>query len=214
MSDNLEPRPPALQWRVVLPVKGAPDAKSRLDVGPEVARNELALAMALDTLTAALASPAVQAVLVVTSDPAMATAASAAGAQVEPDPGHGLDQAVRRGRDLLATARSGPVAALLADVPALRAEDLTAALASCAAYDAAYVPDAEGTGTVLLAAMVPDGLRPAFGDGSAARHDLVAKRLELDLPRLRRDVDVEASLREARALGVGPRTAALLDGLG
>lgn len=214
MSDNLDPGPLPLQWRLVLPVKGAPQAKSRLDVGPAVARTELAMAMALDTLDAALASPAVLAVLVVTSDPAMTAAASAAGAQVEPDPGDGLDHAVRRGRDVLAAAQPGPVAALLADVPALRAEDLTAALAACAAYDAAYVPDAEGSGTVLLAATDPDGLRPAFGDGSAARHDLVAKRLDLDLPRLRRDVDVEASLREARALGVGPRTAALLDVLG
>lgn len=213
MSDDLVGGRPDLRWHLVLPVKGTSDAKSRLQVGPDLGRGldrvELARAMAMDALDAALASSSVASVLVVTSDARTADAATAAGAQVEPDPGQGLNAAVRRGRDVVAS-RSGPVAALLADVPALRPQDLTAALSACGAYDAAYVPDAEGDGTVLLAAVRAEDLQPAFGDGSAARHDLVAKRLELDLPRLRRDVDVASALRAAQALGVGERTAALL----
>jgi 2-phospho-L-lactate guanylyltransferase len=131
---------------------------------------------------------------------------------VEPDPGTGLNDAVRRGRDLLAAEGDGRVAVLLADLPALRTEDLSAALAACGRHPSAYVPDAEGTGTVLLTAARPALLEPAFGAGSAQRHDLVAQREELDLPRLRRDVDLAIGLEQARVLGLGPRTAAMLAG--
>src|SRR6185437_7696085 len=103
-----------------------------------------------------------------------------AGAEVEPDPGSGLGAAIARGVAVLAERGDGPLAVLLADLPALRPEDLTVALTACAAYPSAYVPDAEGSGTVLLTAVRPDQLRPAFGAGSAARHDLVAHRLDLD----------------------------------
>jgi 2-phospho-L-lactate guanylyltransferase len=197
-------------WRVVLPIKDAPGAKSRLSVGPGLSRAELARAMALDTLAAVVACPLVEQTLVITSDPATADAAEQAGATVAPDPGTGLNGAVRRGAELLGAAEDGPVAVLLADLPALRSPDLAAALTACAGLLSAYVPDAEGTGTVLLAAAGAGLLRPAFGAGSAARHDLVARRLDLDLPGLRRDVDLESSLRAAIALGVGPRTAAVL----
>src|SRR4051794_7137734 len=202
-------RPPG-PWRLVLPIKAAPGAKSRLSVGPGLSRAELARAMALDTLAAAVACPLVEQTLVITSDPATADAAQQAGAMVAPDPGAGLNGAVRRGAELFAAAGDGPVAVLLADLPALQASDLATALSACAGLLSAYVPDAEGTGTVLLAAAGAGLLRPAFGEGSAAQHDQIARRLDLELPRLRRDVDLESSLREAVALGVGPRTAAVL----
>ena len=198
------------RWRLVLPVKGMSEAKSRLAVGAGVSRIELARAMALDTIQAALSCPIVATVLVVTSDVVVRAEVAAAGALVLPDPGLGLNAAIRHGADHLASVGPGPVAALLADLPALAAADLAAALSACAGSAAAYVPDAEGSGTVLLAAATAAGLRPAFGDGSAGRHDLFATRLDLDLPRLRRDVDVQSALREAVALGVGPRTTAAL----
>ncbi len=65
---------------------------------------------------------------------------------------------------------------LLADLPALRPEDLQVALeAARTALDdgrlpMAAVPDADGTGTVLLAARTPARLDPAFGPGSFAEH--------------------------------------------
>jgi 2-phospho-L-lactate/phosphoenolpyruvate guanylyltransferase len=198
-------------WRLIVPVKGAPDAKSRLRVEPAGARIHLARAMAEDTIDAALATPSVSSVLVVTSDEAVAGAARAAGATVVPDPGRGLNDAIRHGRDTLAAEGPGPVAALLADLPALRPADLELALAACAHHPSAYVPDAEGVGTVLLTALRPSLLEPAFGTGSARRHDLLAHREELDLPALRRDVDLADSLVAVRAMGVGPRTSAVLD---
>ncbi len=52
----------------------------------------------------------------------------------------------------------------------------------------------------------------SFGDGSFARHvALGCAPLEIpDASTLRRDVDTAAQLEAARALGLGPRTAALL----
>jgi 2-phospho-L-lactate guanylyltransferase len=204
--------PPAT-WRVVLPVKGSGQAKSRLDV-PGVSRSELAAAMSLDTLAAVLACPSVGRVFVVTADPSVAAAARAAGATAVPDPGGGLNPALRRGAETAGRERDGPIALLLADLPALTPPDLDEALTAAALHDTAYVPDLEGTGTVLLTGRTPVLLQPEFGDGSAARHEAHATRLELDLPRLRRDVDVRAALQEAVALGVGPRTAAVLAALG
>jgi 2-phospho-L-lactate guanylyltransferase len=158
---------------------------------------------------------------VVSADVASQRSARLAGATVVPEsrPGSGLVAAI--GDGLSAASRrpwcARPAAVLLADLPALRPEDLDAALAAARdALDAegtrmAAVPDADGTGTVLLAARTPARLDPAFGPGSFAEHlRRGAVPLPLDLPRLRRDVDTPADLDAALALGVGPRTASAL----
>jgi 2-phospho-L-lactate/phosphoenolpyruvate guanylyltransferase len=198
-------------WTLVLPVKGGPLAKSRLGARPEVAA-----ALALDCLDAVLACPAVGRVLVVTSDPSTRAAARALGALVVPETrrGAGLVPAITAGVRVAVLACAGPTAVLLADLPALRPEDLDVALAAVEARlvdgtaPMCAVPDAEGSGTVLLAARTPADLAPAFGPDSLAEHvRRGASRLELALPRLRRDVDTPADLEAALALGVGPRTA-------
>ena len=77
------------------------------------------------------------------------------------------------------------------------------------------VPDLDGTGTVLLTAGPHTVLQHAFGVDSAARHEeLGAHRLDLDLPRLRRDVDTAAGLSAARGLGLGRATSELLAHMG
>jgi 2-phospho-L-lactate guanylyltransferase len=101
------------------------------------------------------------------------------------------------------------VAALVGDLPALRPEELGAALDAAAAHPEAFVRDADGTGTTLLTA-AGAALRPRFGPGSARAHaDDGAVPLSGTWPGLLRDVDTEADLRAALALGTGPRTAAL-----
>jgi 2-phospho-L-lactate guanylyltransferase len=197
-------------WTVVLPLKGGPGAKSRLG-----ATSALATAIALDSLAAVRACADVAATLVVTADDALAARVRADGCQVVPERSTGLSGAVQEGLAAAHRLRPGqPVAVLLGDVPAVRPQDLAAALA--AAHDAlslgsVFVPDADGTGTVLLAAARPAALRAAFGPGSAAAHAQAGiRRLDLDLPRLRRDVDTPADLAAAVELGVGPRTRAVL----
>jgi len=207
-------------WTLVLPVKGGRRAKSRLGGAAY-----LAPAIALDTLEAVLGCPEVATAVVVTADPAISGQATALGARVrrERNPGAGLDAAVRQGL----TGLAGPVGVLLADLPALRPDDLSQALHAVsialepARADApvrigaepprwVVVPDAEGTGTVLLAGTA-DAIRPSFGPASAAAHvRLGAMRLDLSAPRLRRDVDTPADLEQAVRLGVGRNVAAAL----
>jgi 2-phospho-L-lactate guanylyltransferase len=192
---------------VLVPVKDLGSAKSRLRGAlPGVPHADLVLALVLDTLAAALACPAVTGVLVVTSDEAVGAAARDVGAKVVPDaPAAGLNPALAHGA---AVAGRGPLAALAGDLPALRGDDLAAALAAVTAR--AYVPDAAGTGTTLLAAPPGVPLDPRFGPGSARAH---AESGAIALPAvasLRHDVDTAADLAAAALLGLGPRTAALL----
>lgn len=197
-------------WWLVIPVKEAERAKSRMS-DAAVPRAELARALARDTLEAAcLALPPAH-VVVVTADTGAAAAATALGAGVAADPGAGLNAAVRAGVSRCTAADPGRhVAVLLGDLPALRPHDLVRALALCARYRRAVVPDADGTGTVLLTGGPGAPPEPRFGPGSARRHALRSTPLTPDLPRLRRDVDDVTSLVAAVRLGVGRHTAAVL----
>lgn len=162
-------------WSLLVPVKPAALAKTRLRGAlPGVPHEELVEALAAATIAAAQASPLVRKLIVVTGGP-------------------DLNAALRE------AAIPGPVAVIPADLPALRTAELTEALELCTVRS--FVPDAEGTGTVLLAA--PDGdLRPHFGPDSARLHESDgARRLDGDWPTLRRDVDTAADLAAAQALG-------------
>jgi 2-phospho-L-lactate guanylyltransferase len=211
----------SVSWTVIVPVKRLSLAKSRLRGAlPSVEHDALVLAMALDTVTAALDSPVIGRVAVVTSDPDAERAALGAGAEVIIDvPDAGLNPALAYAATVVrpkgATAALPGVAALAADLAALRTTDLTEALraAELAGHATArrlFVPDATGSGTVLLAATNGAGLEPCFGAGSAAAHRASgAVELTGDWPSLRLDVDTAADLAEAVVLGLGPRTAAV-----
>ncbi|MGC4818966.1 2-phospho-L-lactate guanylyltransferase [Micromonospora sp. DT63] len=201
------------RWAVVVPVKRLAAAKSRLRGAlPGVPHEELALALAADTLRAVLACPAVAEALVVTDDTRVVAAARAAGAGTVPDvPDAGLNAAFRHG----AAQISGRwVAGLTADLPALRPAELADALLAAQRDTEGvrrFVADAPGGGTVLLAAPPGVDLDPRFGVGSAAAHAASgALPLTGDWPSLRRDVDTADDLAVAAGLGLGPRTAALL----
>lgn len=198
------------RWSIVFPVKGSTEAKSRLGHN---SRADLARSFALDAVEAALTCEAVAQVLVVTADQVTANAHADLGALVVCDPGEGLNAALRVGAS--AAAPDAPCALLLADLPCLRPADLLHTLLLCEALFAegaqqVTVPDAEGTGTVLLAAGHPAALQPHFGAGSAASHAAQARVLIDVAPSVRRDVDIDAQLHEALRLGVGPRTRAVL----
>jgi len=199
-------------WTVVLPVKVLARAKSRLAVLAGSRRADLALALASDTVSAVVACPEVARVLVVTSDATAGSRLAALGARVVPDePGDGLNAALRHGASVAADRWPGSgVAALAADLPALRPAELGRALrAASAVGGAAFVPDAAGVGTTMYAAAPGVVFRPMFGGASRARH-ASAGAVELCLDGvlgLRRDVDTPEDLRAAVALGAGFRTA-------
>ncbi len=210
---QVSPEPPttAVPWQVVVPVKQAERAKSRLHPPAPLSRPDLARAVALDTLEAVCRAVGPRHVLLVSSDDQAVASAAALGVPVVADPGLGLNAAVRAGITRVQADEPGSaVAVLLGDLPALRPGDLTDALERCAAYERAFVPDADDTGTVLLTAGAGVALHPQFGPGSAARHAASAVRLDLDLPHLRQDVDDVAALAAAAELGLGRHTAAVL----
>ncbi|WBB62822.1 2-phospho-L-lactate guanylyltransferase [Streptomyces sp. WMMC500] len=211
---ELPGRPDRRLWHVVVPLKPLARAKSRL--GPaagEPGRGRLALAFALDTVGAALDCPAVGSVTVVTDDAEAAGQLAAAGARVVPDaPRAGLNAALAHGEQRVRAAEPGAaVAALNADLPALRPAELARVLAA-AGGGRAFLADAPGVGTTLLAAAPGVALAPAFGVASRARH-LASGAREIGLrgvDSVRQDVDTGADLRVALALGVGRHTAAAL----
>jgi len=199
-------------WRLVVPVKGQLSAKTRLQPPEGVDRADLAHAFALDTITAAVAGMPSDRVVVVTSDDLTATFVRDLGGTVVADPGHGLNPAIRQGIEHVQRVMGpGPTAVLLGDIPTLSPGDLACALWECSLHPRAFVPDASGTGTVLLSALSPDDLHPRFGFDSARKHGLLCRRLDLDLPSLRTDVDDDESLHQALAIGVGTHTAAVLN---
>lgn len=212
----------------MVPVKPLPVAKTRLrgaadgGVGALGAHTRLALALALDTVAAARTARRVRSIVVISSDPAVAMELGmmelgALGADVVPDPSRGLNGALRRGAGLLRERDpDGAVAALQADLPALRPDELDGALDAASALFAAgagraFCPDASGRGTTLLVAAPGVELDPRFGRESAAAHaSHGAVPLDGRWPGLRRDVDTSDDLGRAAELGVGPRTRAVL----
>lgn len=200
---------------MVVPAKRLAVAKTRLrpvTAGAGDGHDAWVLALLADTLAAAAASARVARVLVVTDDPDAAALARELGAGTVPDePDRGLNPALAHGA---LAAGSVAVAALSSDLPALRPQELTAALEAAAGAPRCFVADAGGTGTTLLTA-VGVGLEPRFGHGSAAAHRAAgAVELTGEWPGLRRDVDTAADLHAASELGLGPRTARLLGARG
>jgi 2-phospho-L-lactate guanylyltransferase len=206
-------------WAIVVPVKRLSRAKSRLLV-PSGLRAELALAMALDSVHAALDCPLASTVVAVSDDAEATERLRALGARVVRDePDAGLNSALTHGATAATVERASSggdalgLAALAADLPALRAAELTVVLEAAAEAAAAVVGDASGTGTTLLTAGPGSPFRPAFGADSRAAHAAAGAVDLSDLagPSLRRDVDTLADLRAVHALGCGPATRAVLD---
>ncbi|MFC6878861.1 MULTISPECIES: 2-phospho-L-lactate guanylyltransferase [Actinomadura] len=204
---------PHLQWSLVVPVKVLARAKTRMSGAAGPHREALALAVAADTVAAALRCDRVRDVIVVTDDPLPAAELAALGARVVPDePDSGLNPALvygaGRGREL---APDAGVGALSADLPALRPAELRRVLDAAAGAPEAFVPDAVGVGTTLYTARPGVPFSPAFGGDSRTAHRARgARELSLgDIDSVRRDVDTLDDLKAALALGTGPRTAAV-----
>lgn len=201
------------QVTAVVPVKRLAFAKSRLAV-PAEQRQALALAFALDTITSLSDSPLVADVLVVTSDPVAAGRLRRLGVRVLPDQGAGLAPAVHGGTRVAATWRPGTgIAVVPADLPCLRAADVTQVVTDASVTEGAFVPDRSGTGTTFV--IYPPGRRAVtrYGPGSAAGHQALGLHPLHEAPmRARHDVDTLEDLAAATSLGAETRaTARALD---
>ncbi len=193
------------RWSLVVPVKRVENAKTRLGLDA-TSRARLAIAMAVDTVVAALACRGVAAVIVVTDDAQARDALTPVGARVVADtPDAGLNAALVHG---VALAADRHIGALASDLPSLRAEDLEVVLSRAADHDLAVVGDLSGTGTTLLCARTAAHFAPRFGVASLAAH-IAAGAVDLTevAPEsVRRDVDTVDALSGVVDLGVGEAT--------
>ena len=167
--------------------------------------------MAGDTLAAVVEVVGEARCVVVTSDDEVCRLAESLGIATTADPGLGLDAAGQQGVSWALARGARAVAVLLGDHPALQPRELRAALEAAARHTWAFVPDAAGDGTAMVTTTA--GCPPlSFGAGSASRHEALGLHpLDVDLPGLRMDVDTVTDLAAVRSLGVGRRTAAVLE---
>lgn len=132
-------------YGVVVPVKRPAIAKSRLAELGDVVRRELCEAFAADTLAAVTECVAVARVVVVTDDAHLATDLADLGVQLIPDATDDLNESLRQGAaELVRQDASLRLAAVFADLPALRPAELALALDQAPADRMAFVADAQG----------------------------------------------------------------------
>ncbi len=202
-------------WTVVVPVKRLAIAKSRMGSFAVGLRSELAKAMALDCVTAVMSCSEVSRTVVVTDDPAAVEFAALGAAVLADEPDAGLNPALRHAADVLRQRHPrSPIAALSADLPALRPAELAEALRFVSGRRVAF-SDHTGRGTTMLAAGPRHDLDPRFGIDSATTHRasgaVIADALTFPVvPSVRQDVDTVADLAAAIRLGVGSRTALVI----
>lgn len=203
----------AAPWVVVMPLKAGSGTKSRLAGFTADQRLDLARAFAEDTAAATLGTDAVTAVVAVTDDVPAAVLLHAQGCTVVPDlPRYGLNAAVQYATDLARSRWPGCwVAVLLADLPALHTDDLARALAAARRHSRAFVTDVAGRGTNMLTAAPGVPLDPRFEGPSREAH-LASGAVLLGGVGLSIgcDVDNGTDLYDARMLGVGQATQAVL----
>jgi 2-phospho-L-lactate guanylyltransferase len=205
----------------IVPVRGLERAKTRLGeaLDPEE-RRALVEGLLRRTIRAAIMTPGILAVAVVSQDPEALAVAADAGAVTLPQGGGGLNEGLADGR---AWARDLGATALIvvpADLPAIEPAELERVV--IAARDrlgasrsagmpakalVALVPDRAGEGTNVLLLSPPGAIPFRFGSGSRAAHAAAAASvgaayLELRGP-LGLDLDTPEDLLDAETAGLG-----------
>ena len=208
----------------IVPVKRFHEAKQRLAPGvDDERRGALAAAMLEDVLEAIAAAGAIERTIVVIGDPMAQEIAAAASAEVVPDPAdEGHVEAALAGIARAEIEGAGCVVLLPGDCPLLDPRELDRLLTAVPEPYAAIVPDRHGEGTNALVLAPPTAIRPAFGEGSRARHVAAAREagipfaveevaslaVDLDTPAdlvaLTREIEANrgSARRTAQALGI------------
>jgi 2-phospho-L-lactate guanylyltransferase len=214
-----------LKATAILPVKRFAGAKRRLATGlDDERRRAVVAAMLEDVLEAIAEARSIERTIVVSGDPEAQGLAAAAGAEVVPDPAdEGHVEAALAGIARAEAEGAGCVVLLPGDCPLLDPRELDRLLTGVPAHYVAIVPDRHGEGTNALVLSPPGAIRPAFGEGSRARHETAAREAGVpfaieELGSLALDLDTPADLialtrelagpgrgsakRTARALGI------------
>jgi 2-phospho-L-lactate guanylyltransferase len=166
---------------VVIPVRSFDGAKSRLGAVLDAEeRRDLVTRLLRQTVAAALSTPDVDMVIVVSPDPDVLDLASAAGARPLAQRSRGLNPALQEAR--LAAAPATRLLIVPGDLPAVSPAALSAVLrAGDAAGSPSVVlaPDRHGRGTNALLLDPPEVIDPAFGGDSRAAHAWLASSADV-----------------------------------
>ncbi len=185
----------------LVPVKAGGLGKQRLAHHlSDAQRRELVRVMLAEVLVALAATPAIDKVLVLSSERGHVPAA----VEVFPDPGSGLNESLQGMLHLLVKRGARRLTILFADLPLVHAADVSALTAAASATAVALAPDHAGTGTNALTLPLPTPFQLKFGPGSFAAHLAEAARVGLTAAVVRReglacDIDEPADLEALRA---------------
>lgn len=200
-------------WTAVIPIRSFTEGKTRLEVAG-IPAGALIEAFARDVVSACADCLSIREVVVVSPDPRVLAFATDCGARALREMGTtGINQAIEYARDQV----RGPIVAILGDTPCLTGAVLKSVLDEAARFPVSFVPDAAGVGTTMWCVGSGNQGRSQFGHHSRAEHrasgavELGSAETSRPWARARRDVDTEVDLWDARRLGVGPATSALLD---
>ena len=176
---------------VVVPVGTLDGAKSRLGGTLDAEeRRDLATRLLSRTLDAALRTPGVAEVLVVTPDDEVREIAAAAGARPIRQRSQGLNAGLRQAREEVVAGSAEALLVVPIDLPLVSPEALAAVLEPLddpRRPVVVIVPDRHGRGTNVLLVAPPDAIEFGFGGDSRRAHaacaaDAGARLVELGGP--------------------------------
>jgi 2-phospho-L-lactate guanylyltransferase len=186
----------------IIPVGTLEGAKSRLGETLDAEeRRDLATRMAHRTIEAAVATPGIDEVLVVTPDQAVRDLALAAGARPLRQRSQGLNRGLREAREEAVAADADAIVVLPIDLPLISPEALGRVLERLSDPErplVVLVSDRHRRGTNVLLVAPPDAIEFGFGGDSRAAHaecaaEAGARLVELDGP-LTLDLDTPDDL--------------------
>ena len=169
---------------VAIPVRALEGAKSRLgEVLDAEERHDLVEDLLRLAVQAALATPGVGDVIVVSPDPEVLAVAAAAGATPLLQRSRGLNPALQEAREAATrVARTDRLLILPGDLPTVAPEDLAEILTAgdrAGSPSVVLVPDRHRRGTNALLLDPPEVIDPAFGGDSRAGHTWLAESADI-----------------------------------
>lgn len=196
------PASPTRRLVVIVPVGTLDGAKSRLGGSLDAEeRRDLAIRLLTRTIEAAVATPDVAEVLVITPDDQVRELAADAGGRPIRQRSQGLNAGLREARDEAVAGGADAIAILPMDLPMVTPAAIAAALAPLADPGrplVVVVPDRHRRGTNFLVVAPPEAIEFGFGGDSHAAHvacarDAGARLVELGGP-LSLDLDTPDDL--------------------
>lgn len=207
---------------VLVPIKSLAQGKTRLSpMLSEAARHAVSRAMLTDVLTSVFQVPAVDQVVVVTSDPALLALACELGA-LTVDEGHprGLNGATEVGTEFCVQHGATALLVLLSDLPLITPHDIAHLFEQLSGKpEILLVRCKYGDGTNAFMRVPALVMKSCFGGPSLEAHQVAAREQgiacrEIEAPGIAFDLDSVEDLKQCATKKIAPHTAQVLQEYG